>query len=83
MKARERFDDPNKKIYSLCVTKKIGLIDENNKIVKDEIKFGIAHFLKNDADIEAALAKCAVQKDTPEETGYALWKCMLKIAKTI
>lgn len=65
------------------MTKKIGLIDENNKLVKNEIKKGLSHIIKDDTKVDAALTECFVEKDIPEETAYVLWKCMLKQAKAI
>lgn len=60
------------------MTTKLGLQDANGKIVKDEIKKALAHRIKDESKLEEAVAKCAVDKDTAEETSGQLWWCMIK-----
>lgn len=58
------------------------LIDENGKIQKDEVKSLFMKMLKDDSKAEEATNKCAVDKDTTEETSRHLFKCSTEYMDT-
>ncbi|KAJ3649068.1 hypothetical protein Zmor_020830 [Zophobas morio] len=63
-------------IYSLCFAKKIGLISESGNILTDKVKAKVKKTIKDDHKVSEILKKCAVQKDTPEATGFHLMECL-------
>lgn len=64
------------KAHGLCMSKKLGFQDEHGKVVKAEVKKVLSRGITDSAKLEAAVAKCAVDKDTPEDSARALWDCI-------
>lgn len=73
--------EPNAKSHELCMSQKLGLVDAHGKVVKHEVRETLAHVIKDEAKLEEATNKCCVQRDTPEDTAFDMWVCMLKAGK--
>lgn len=73
--------EANARSHELCMSQKLGLIDEHGKVVKSEVETALGKVIKDTAKLEQAVNKCAVDKDTPKNTGFDLWVCMLEVTK--
>lgn len=74
-------DEPNAKVHELCIDQKVGVIDAHGKVVKDVLKSSLSSVLREEAKLDAVITKCAVNKDTAEETAFALRDCLRKELK--
>nr|ALR72491.1 odorant binding protein 3 [Colaphellus bowringi] len=73
-------DDMKLKKQILCFNKKVGLQDENGDIVLDVAKSKLFDIVKDEKKTMDILKKCAVKKDTPENTAFESAKCLHKLA---
>lgn len=69
-------EDPKMKEHRLCISKKMGFMDESGEIKIDVLKAKLNVILKDAEKTEKIVTKCAVKKDTPLETANELKKCM-------
>lgn len=79
MSGQKNVSEGNTKRHTLCMSQKLGFIDENGNIVKTEIRNSLVHLLHDEAKLEEIVNKCGVNKDTPEDTGFDLWLCMFDV----
>lgn len=72
---RENKDDKQVGVHMLCMATKAGLMDSHNHLHKDTIRKKMTLGAAHDADIDELVKKCAVTKDTAEETAVHLFIC--------
>lgn len=72
----EAGNEPNVGAHILCMSTQMGYQDANGKPVKERMKKTLGHFITDEAKLEETVNKCAVDKDTNEETARHLWGCM-------
>lgn len=60
------------------MTKKLGLQDENGKLVETKVREAMATYIKDDAKLNEAVKECAVDKGNAGDTSALLWSCMRK-----
>lgn len=58
------------------MSKKIGFLSDDGKINKDVLKKAFSHTISDQSKVDEAVAKCAVEKDDPQDTAIALGKCI-------
>lgn len=75
--------ESNAKRHELCMSQKLGLMDEHGKVVKAEIRNSLSHVIHDEAKLDEVVNKCSIDKDTPEDTGFDLWVCMFKETKPL
>nr|AVH84924.1 odorant binding protein 17 [Harmonia axyridis]QTE76116.1 odorant binding protein 8 [Harmonia axyridis] len=68
-------DDEKFKDYLFCVSKKIGFQNEAGEIQKDVVKQKATVALKDEKLVDEIIKKCAVVKDTPQNTAFEVAKC--------
>lgn len=73
-------DDPNAPAHAFCVNKELNILYETGDVSKEELKKFLDGFIDDKDKLSISLEKCAEKKDTPEETAYHLYGCVLKIA---
>lgn len=62
--------------FSVCLFTESGLMDANGRIVRSELRYTIAHVVKDKAKLRKYLRQCAVNRETPGTTGIYLYKCL-------
>lgn len=55
--------------------KKINYLNNNGSFNVNEIKSKMASGSKTQTEIDNVIRKCAVQKNTPEQTAWEFYKC--------
>lgn len=68
-------EDAKFKEFLFCISKKIGSQNEAGEIQKDVIKQKLVAELKDEKLADSIVEKCAIAKDTPQETAFASAKC--------
>lgn len=76
----EEAEDPNEKAHTMCMAPKLGFVDADGKLIKDEVRKGLALYIKDEDELEKAYADCAVDKEDPEDTPRYVWKCTTRHA---
>ncbi|KAJ3648070.1 hypothetical protein Zmor_019906 [Zophobas morio] len=74
----ELVDDPKLKSQMLCVAKKANLATAAGEINLDVLKTKLKKVAADDAEVDKLVQKCAVKKDSPEETAFEAFKCLHK-----
>nr|AIX97033.1 odorant-binding protein 18 [Monochamus alternatus] len=72
----EFVDDPKLKLYILCFAKKVGLMNDSGEIQLDVLRVKLSGMISDEAKVEEMIAKCVVQKSTPEETIFEVSRCI-------
>ena len=71
-------DDAKTKKHVLCVLKKLEFIDDNGDLKIEKIKPTVVAASEGEEQSEKIVAKCAVKKDTAEDTAFQLVDCLHK-----
>jgi hypothetical protein len=71
-------DDSKLKRQAVCVAKKTGLVTESGEIVVDLWREKVRKVSDDDEETEKIINKCAVKRDTVEETVFHTFKCVMK-----
>ncbi|XP_018565035.1 B1 protein [Anoplophora glabripennis] len=61
--------------YAFCISKKVGFLNEEGKINKENLKKALGRNISDEAKLNEAVNKCAVEKDDPQDTAIAIGKC--------
>ncbi|CAH1379448.1 hypothetical protein MTP99_003275 [Tenebrio molitor] len=64
------------KQYTFRLLKKAGLIDANGEFQVETIKTTFKENLKDPEKVDDLVAKCAVKKDTPQNSAFEFFQCM-------
>ncbi|RZC40380.1 PBP GOBP domain containing protein, partial [Asbolus verrucosus] len=72
----EYVEDAKLKAQMLCVSKKLGLADDSGNINVETLKTKVKKVVDNDAEVDEIVEKCAVKRDTPEDTAFFTFKCL-------
>jgi hypothetical protein len=64
------------KQYTFRLLKKAGLIDANGEFQVEAIKTTFKENLKDPEKVDDLVAKCAVKKDTPQNSAFEFFQCM-------
>lgn len=64
--------------FLLCVSKKMGAIDDKGKVDKKNIAEKMEDIFPDKETLDKAIEKCAVEDDTPEKTATHMAICMTK-----
>ncbi|KAL3288144.1 hypothetical protein HHI36_002592 [Cryptolaemus montrouzieri] len=68
-------EDEKLKEHLYCFSKKIGFQNEAGDLQLDVIRQKLAQEIKDTKVLEDVVKKCAVKKDTPQETSFQVAKC--------
>ncbi|XP_044745333.1 uncharacterized protein LOC123307181 [Coccinella septempunctata] len=68
-------DNEKYKDYLFCMSKKIGYQNEAGEIQKDVLREKALTALKDEKLVDNLIEKCAVAKDTPQNTAFETIKC--------
>jgi CRISPR/Cas system CSM-associated protein Csm2 small subunit len=71
-------DDPKLKRQVFCVARNAGLATESGEVVVDVLREKVRKVTDNDEETEKIINKCAVKRDTVEETVFNTFKCVMK-----
>lgn len=66
--------------HLLCMSTKFGFQNEDGKINKETLKKAFSRALSDQSKVDAAVEKCAVEKDDPQDTAIALGTCFRETA---
>ena len=70
LNGEDRIDDSKLKAHVLCVLKKIELINEDGDVDMEKLKKLAKLVAASEEEAESVVAKCALQKDTHEDTAF-------------
>nr|AXO78395.1 odorant binding protein 17 [Xylotrechus quadripes] len=76
----EYVDDPSLKKHLLCFTKKAGFQNEAGDIQIETVRMKLNAITKNEKMTDDLITKCAVKKDTPEDTAFETLKCFHELS---
>ncbi|KAJ8955669.1 hypothetical protein NQ318_008538 [Aromia moschata] len=65
-------------VHHLCMSKKLGFQNETGQVDKEGVRKVLALGVVEEGILNKIVDKCAVQRDTPEETAEKLMKCFHK-----
>ncbi|KAJ8955679.1 hypothetical protein NQ318_008550 [Aromia moschata] len=68
-------DDPKLKEYFLCMSKKAEFQNEDGDIQKDILRQKLGDIIKDPVTMQQLIEKCALKKDTPQNTAFSTVKC--------
>ncbi|XP_019866436.1 B2 protein [Aethina tumida] len=74
-KAGEFTDDDGLKNHIFCVSKKLGFQNDAGEIQVGVVKEKLATVIDDPSKIDEIVKKCAVQKDTPQNTAFSTIEC--------
>ncbi|RZB40315.1 PBP GOBP domain containing protein, partial [Asbolus verrucosus] len=70
-------DDPVIREFTFCLSKKLGYINTNGDLQNGAIKKMLLLDYEDDDDlVDKIINKCSVQKKTPRETTFELYRCL-------
>nr|AXO78398.1 odorant binding protein 20 [Xylotrechus quadripes] len=72
-------EDQQFKERLFCVSKKVGMQDEDGLLLVKEVEDQMRRNVPDEEKVNQILSTCMVQLDTPEETAYRAMKCIHKI----
>ncbi|KAJ8924167.1 hypothetical protein NQ315_006951 [Exocentrus adspersus] len=78
LKKYHKGENVDKSIVSahiLCMSTGLGLIDEQGKVKKDNLRKALSRGITDEAKLDEVTEKCAVEKDKAEDTAIGLLKC--------
>nr|UTN00825.1 odorant binding protein [Semanotus bifasciatus] len=73
-------DDPTFKKHIFCVNKKAGFQNAAGDLQIDTMKAKINSIVKDEKKTNEFISKCALNKDTPENTAFEVAKCFHNIS---
>jgi hypothetical protein len=74
----DEVDDPKLKDHAFCILKKSGFIDASGEFQVETITKKFKEISEHPETIDALVTKCAVKKDTPEESSFQFLQCVHK-----
>lgn len=69
-------DDPVLKQHMFCMSKRLGIQNDDGEIQKEVVREKISQVLDDDEKVTEVTETCSVVRDTPEETAFELAKCI-------
>jgi hypothetical protein len=72
----ENLDDPKLKENSFCALKKGGFIDTSGDFQVKTMKTKFKQNYDHPEKVDDLVAKCAVKKDTPQDSSSGFFKCL-------
>ncbi|XP_060523014.1 B2 protein-like [Cylas formicarius] len=81
LRKREHVELPsNFAAHELCMSKGVGLINEDGSVNKEMLRKSISHSGVEESKVEEIVNQCGENQETPEKTAIHLRKCLLKHA---
>nr|AIX97052.1 odorant-binding protein 6 [Dastarcus helophoroides] len=78
----EFVEDPKFKEHLFCFSKKVGFQNEAGDLQVEVLKAKVGAEHKDQAVVDQLIKKCAVKKQTPQETAYDTIKCYYESTPT-
>nr|ARH65465.1 odorant binding protein 10 [Anoplophora glabripennis] len=71
----EKIDNPSVRAHILCVTTKLGVLNEYGEVNRTNLRTVLSRVILNEEKLEENLEKCAVEETDAEEVALVLDKC--------
>ncbi|CAH1379454.1 unnamed protein product [Tenebrio molitor] len=72
----EKVDDPKLRDHGVCILKKSGFLDDNGDFQVEIIRTKLKENADHPEKVDDLVAKCAVKKDTPQESTHSFFRCL-------
>lgn len=77
----EEVDDPKLKEHGFCILKKAGFINDSGDLNVETIRTKFNEHSDDKDGVEKIVTKCAVKKETPQDTSAHFFKCVYQNRK--